>query len=59
MDIDWDVVLKVIGALVVIFGIVDLILCNGFGIDITGVSWSAWVAMAIGGALYKWGGDEI
>ena len=48
-----DIVLKVIGILLILFGIVDLVTCNIFGLDITGWRWSAWIAGALGYFLYE------
>jgi hypothetical protein len=46
-------ILSWVGLLLMIFAVVDLICANGFGIDLTGVSWSP-IAAGIGGnVLYR------
>lgn len=50
-----NTILKVIGILLMVFGVADLVLCNAGVVDLTGVSWSPWVAMLAGGAIHKLG----
>ena len=46
-------IFRVLSVLCYIFAIADLLLCNIFGIDITGVRWSPIVAGVVG-AIFGW-----
>ena len=62
--------MKIIGALLVIFGIVDFagtdvfgglnVWSDWFGIELTGwlYTWSPWMEMVVGGFLYNLGGGD-
>ena len=49
-------ILKILGGLCILFGIVDFASYMFMGIDLTGVSWSPIVAFIVGGILFKIGG---
>ena len=51
-------ILGIIGALLFVFGLVDLGVYYIFDYDITGWSWFPYIATAIGGLLAKIGFDE-
>ena len=48
------VILKVIGGLCILCGIVDIV-SSWVWMDLTGVVWSPWVAFIVGGILFKLG----
>jgi hypothetical protein len=50
--------LRFIGILLIIFGILDLVLFYFADIDLTGVSWSPYVSSLVGGILMKIGGGD-
>lgn len=48
--------LRILSYLCYIFAILDIVLFNAFDIDLTGVSWSPYVAGLVGAGLGRLGG---
>ena len=51
-------IFQILGGLCVLFGVVDIVTPWVSEYDITGVSWSPYVAFVLGAIMYKMGGGS-